>query len=115
MKQTKRNDEEIKKSIIHKYFPKGRENALHQKELAEINEIKPQEVKELAMKGREYGLPILSDSCGYWISDDNEEIQKYIRTHEKYGRTCFKSVKALKQSLKVIKGQKSLELEETEK
>lgn len=115
MKQTKRNDEEIKKSVIQKFFPKGRENALHQKELAEILDISPQEVKELAIKGREIGVPILSDSCGYWFSDNKEEIQKFVNSHEKYGRTCFKSVKALKETLKVMQGQKTFELEEKEK
>lgn len=115
LKQTSRNDEEIKKSIIQKFFPKGRENALHQKELAEIHDIKPQEVKELAIKGRIIGVPVLSDSCGYWVSDKKEEIQKFVHSHEKYGRTCFKSVKALKETLKVIEGQESLELEEAEK
>lgn len=109
------DDTKIRISIIAKYFPKGRDNALHQKEIADIHDIEPQDVKELAKKGREYGLPVLSDSCGYWISNDDEEIRSFVKSHEKYGRTCFKTVKALKQSLKVVKGQKTIEDDEEDK
>lgn len=108
----KQNDIRIRKSIIEKQFPKGRENALHQKELANILDLEPQHIKELAQKGRTYGIPILSDSCGYWISDNIEEIQAFIKKQEKYGRTCFRSVKPLKRLLNVLNGQKTIDEEE---
>ena len=44
------DDTKIRISIIAKYFPKGRDNALHQKEIADIHDIEPQDVKELAKK-----------------------------------------------------------------
>ena len=108
MTNLKTDDIEIKKSIIKKHFPIGRENARHQKELADILGIESQHVKELAQKGREYGVPVLSDKCGYWISNDTEEIESFIKKQEKYGRTCFKSVKPLKELLNVLKGQKTI-------
>ena len=108
MTNLKTDDIEVKKSIIEKHFPKGRENALHQKTLADNLGIEAQHVKELAQKGREYGVPVLSDRRGYWISDDSEEILSFIKKQEKYGRTCFKSVKPLKELLNVLTGQKTI-------
>ena len=49
------------------FIPKGRENAISNRELALQLKIDKRQVRQIIEDSRQRGNPICSDDCGYWI------------------------------------------------
>ncbi len=90
-------------------IPKGKENAIHQQELAKILGLNMWQVKKAIQKERRNGAVILSDQNGYWISDDKEEIKAFLVSMRKQAISRFNSTKAINNSLREIEGQECLD------
>lgn len=103
----------MKKQIdIVKHIQIGKANAIHQIELAESLGIEPSHVKSLVRKAREDGEQIISGSQGYWMAESDDEAKQFIDKFEKNGVRRIKTVKSMKDSLKIPKGQKTLKQED---
>lgn len=89
-------------------IPKGKENAVHNEELANQFGVSIGVIKKQIQEAREQEIPIVSAKDGYWQTDDREELQDFINSMEKQGKKRLKTIKALKRTLKGIEGQESL-------
>lgn len=89
-------------------IPKGKENAVHNEELAKQFGVSIHIIKKQVQEARNKGVPIVSDYHGYWITDDRAEIRAFIESMEKHGKKRLKTIKALKNTLNNIEGQNSL-------
>ena len=89
-------------------IPKGKCKAIHNGELAKQFGVSIHTIKKHIQEARMQGIPIVSDTSGYWITDDREELKAFIDSMEKQGKKRFKTIKALKRTLNDIEGQNSL-------
>lgn len=100
---------------LQKVIPIARENAIHLNEAARKMKISQDGFKRLVRMARKEGAFILSDSSGYWQSEDRAEIQEFIDSMEKQSKSRFSSVKSMRAYLNSIDGQMSIDdLEESE-
>lgn len=90
-------------------IPKGKHNAIHQKELSEKLGVKPAKVKRMVQEARQRGLlDILSGKEGYWIADNDQERKAFETMLRKQAITRLKTTKPIRDNLKSYKGQISL-------
>lgn len=90
-------------------IPIGRENAVHQNVLCNMMGVSTCVLKSLIKKLRMSGHAIVSDTDGYWISEDTQEIADFIARMSKQATSRFMSIKALKGMCNEIDGQMSIE------
>ena len=55
-------------------LPREREDSVSMKELSKVMEISSRELRQFVLEARRNGLLILSDSKGYWESEDDQFI-----------------------------------------
>lgn len=70
-----------KKTAIHIYlreYHKGKENAIHSKELQRIFTMDGRDVRRKVSNLRQDGVPICSDEDGYYYADNQQEINKTV-------------------------------------
>lgn len=70
-----------KKSAIHIYlkeYHKGKENAIHSKELQRIFATDGRDIRRKVSSLRQDGVPICSDEDGYYYADNQQEINKTV-------------------------------------
>jgi biotin operon repressor len=108
MDRSVRSNKENEKPNILELIPKGRENALHQEQLAEILGVSRDTVKSLVRKARKNGAEILSGISGYYYPKDDEERKAFVYTLSKQAFTRLKTARPIKSTLDEIKGQISL-------
>ena len=97
------NDMELLNAI-----PRDRENAIHQMQLAEKLHINTGLLKKRIQTARREGAPICSAQCGYWITDDEEELECFTASMRRQGISRFATSKPINDTLKQIEGQMSL-------
>lgn len=102
------NKEELEKLLTHD-IPYGRQNAVHLPELARRWNISTDTVKKWVKKGRTAGLPIMSDQAGYWLSDDEAEKERFVKSMWRQAISRIKTSKPTRQSLKENKDQIKLD------
>lgn len=93
---------------IIEIIPIGKDNALHQEQLAEIMGVSRDTVKHLVREARKNGAEILSGVHGYYFPKDDEERSAFVHMLTKQATTRLKTVKPIKYTLKEIKGQMRL-------
>lgn len=94
---------------IAEIIPIGKENAIHQEQLANILGVSRSTAKELVREARKNGEEILSGSCGYYYAKDDEERKEFVNSLSKQAYTRLKTTRPIKHSLNVIKGQMSID------
>lgn len=87
--------------FLREYVPVGKENAIHLPELAERTRKNQRSLKILIRNARLEGIPILSDSTGYWISNDKEEQRAYLAMVTKDATSRMKTVSHLRKTLRI--------------
>lgn len=97
-----------KVDALLRIMPYGKENAVHNEVLSRQLEISRKGVKDLVREARQQGIPIVSSTCGYWISGDKEELQDFVNRMDKQAKKHFISVRAIKRTLNNTEGQISL-------
>ncbi|MGN0174340.1 MAG: hypothetical protein ACI39F_07845 [Acutalibacteraceae bacterium] len=60
------------------FIPKGKENAISQRNLALVSGLSKRQVKYCVEKLRQRGKPICSGDCGYWIGN-RADINKTLK------------------------------------
>lgn len=86
-------------------LPTGKENAIHQKDLAHIIGVTQSRVKETIKEAREQGIEILSGNSGYYKPKNNEERKRYVEMQHKQAISRFVTSKAVKDKLQNVDGQ----------
>ena len=89
-------------------IPTGKENALHQEEIANRLGISRARVKALIRAARDKGIEILSGIHGYYYAKDDNEREEFAATISKQAYTRLKTAKPIKCALKNVSGQISL-------
>ncbi len=89
-------------------IPVGKENAIHQKDLAYRLGIKPADAKMMVRKARQQGLQILSGTDGYWFAADEEEKRIFVNTMRKQALSRLKTASPINKTIPHIQGQISL-------
>lgn len=93
---------------IEKYIPIGKENAIHQGELAEVVGVSVRKLKEMITDARLEGVMICSNGNGYFIAKNRDEAQAFYISMRKQALTRLKSIKLIRHKLREIEGQISL-------
>lgn len=78
-------------SSLLDFIPHGKENAITRQELAILTGLDDRTIrKEIKRLSRE-GAPILSSShcCGYWLSDDLDEWEAYIKETDRRRESLY--------------------------
>lgn len=89
-------------------IPIGKENAIHQEELAALLGVTPAAVKKMVREARQKDLEILSGRQGYWFAKDDNERREFVSLLSKQAFTRLKTTKPIKSSLQEVNGQISL-------
>lgn len=89
-------------------IPTGKDNAIHQEELAEIMGVKPAAAKHMVMMARREGIEIISGREGYWFTDNDKERMEFLNTMRRQAYSRLISSKPTKIVLNETKGQISL-------
>lgn len=77
-------------------LPVGKENAMHQQELADLLGVTSSAAKRLVRKARnEYKMPICSGREGYWLAKDDNERKQFISKTQGEAYSRLQSAKAL--------------------
>lgn len=93
---------------ICEIIPIGKENAIHQEELANIMGVTKQAAKAMVCKARKSGAEILSGNRGYYFAKDDEERKEFVAMQSKQAYTRLKTIKPINTTLNTIEGQLSL-------
>lgn len=91
--------EKVKASV-----PKGKANAIHLNELAELLNMHPAAVKK-AIKEARKTEPIVSGQRGYWIAESREEMEVFVKSMHKQAISRLSSSKFINENLKQLEGQ----------
>lgn len=89
-------------------IPKGKENAIHQEELARRLGTTADNAKKLVRLARAQGLQILSGKCGYWIAENDAEKSEFVNLMRAQAFSRLRSAKPIRNTLNNISGQISL-------
>ena len=96
-------------------IPVGRFNAIHLKDGALKMGVTEGGFKNLVRKARKDGAFILSDTRGYWQSDDRAEVQAFLDSMDKQAKSRFSSTKSMRNYMSEVEGQLSIEdIDDTE-
>lgn len=90
----------------------GRNNAIPSKVLAEALGFKSvRELQVAVSQERAAGAVILSDPCGggYYLSDDPEELRRFIRTLNERAMNTIKASESAQRALDSATGQQRIE------
>lgn len=79
--------------IVLSAIPKGKENALFQKDLASSLGMKKREFRWSVNHLRLSGVPICSSpECGYWVADTMEDVKEFIRFLNSYVASYMQTI-----------------------
>lgn len=96
-------------SSLRNYIPQGRENAVHQNELALRMGCSTAALKYAVRKARRAGEPIMSGVEGYWYTNNRCEMQAFTKSMTKQAVSRFASIKEICRELSTDEEQISLD------
>lgn len=85
---------------LARIIPTGKENAIHQEELARVLGVSTAMAKIMVREARQNGVVILSGVQGYWIPKDDTERKRFVATLKKQAFTRMKTAKQIQQDTK---------------
>lgn len=94
---------------IETYLFTGRENAIHQKDLAIILGVTPDRVKKMVKDARDNGSKIISGTEGYWLPKDNEELKHFYFMIRKQAITRLETIRQIRPIIQDVGGQIDLD------
>ena len=97
------NFERLKSAI-----PVGKNNAIHQQELAKRLRITPADVKQLVRTARQQGLQILSGVQGYWFAENESEKKEFVNIMHKQAFSRLRTATPIKNTISDNDGQISI-------
>lgn len=93
---------------LQSVIPTGKENAIHQTQLANILGVQPTRAKKMIQEARRQGAQIMSSKCGYWLAETDAEMQEYVDRMRREALSRLATIKPIKHTLNEVKGQMSL-------
>ena len=94
---------------LERYLPIGKENAIHQKDMAHNIGVTPATIKIMVRDARKKGAQILSGNCGYWIAKDDFEKKELVEIMRKKALTLSENARLINNTIGRINAPKSLE------
>ena len=94
--------------ILKSAIPVGKNNAIHQQELAKRLHITPAEVKQLVRTARQQGLQILSGVQGYWFAENESEKKEFVNIMHKQAFSRLRTANPIKNTISDNDGQISI-------
>lgn len=82
------------------YIPEGRENAISRSELRTAAGYSDRRMRNIIARLREEGYLICNDGCGYYITDDLDEIEKQYKQDTSRALSILKRRKHMRKILK---------------
>ncbi len=79
-------------------LPWGKENAVHQYELADSLGVSADVLKGIIKRARRDEQPILSGNSGYWLSDNPEEIREFAHSLKGESFSMMKTAEGLEKA-----------------
>ena len=73
--------------------------AVKGRELCVLFNLTDKQIRNVVSGLRQEGLPVCSSSCGYWYSEDPEDIEKTLRRLEGQVKNMNSSITGLKKAL----------------
>lgn len=71
---------------IASFLSRGRSSALTCRQLCDLTGLEPRQVTLRIMRERREGAPILSDTSGFWLAENAEEVARCVkRLHSRAG------------------------------
>ncbi|MBR6172759.1 MAG: winged helix-turn-helix transcriptional regulator [Eubacterium sp.] len=83
-------------------IPYGKENAIHQKELAARLGISVSTLKKRIRQARCNNIEIISSKAGYYFPNDEAERRDFVTMQEKQAKTRFATSKRLRDVVKAF-------------
>ena len=105
----------MKKALnILDYIPVGRENAITRAELVRLTGLPDRTIREAIERKRFEGEPIMSSSSakGYWLSNDPDDWEMYLREGDARIRSFARSSSKLRERYYAAKGVKVTKVRE---
>ena len=92
-----------------KVLPTGKENGIHQNDLAVFLGVTPRKVKKIVQTARiDYNIIICGDGAGYYFPKDKEEAEKWCKSMTKQALKRLVSIRHLRRLLREYNGQMNL-------
>lgn len=90
------------------FIPYGKENAITRRELVRLTGLDDRLIRKEVKRLLKEGVPILSSShcCGYWLSDDLDEWEAYIKETDKRRESLYFTTLELRKKFYERKGVK---------
>lgn len=90
------------------FIPYGRENAISRRELVRLTGLDDRTIRREIKRLTKEGVPILSSShyCGYWLSDDLDEWEAYIKEIDRRRESLYFTTLELRKEFYKRKGVK---------
>jgi len=82
------------------FLKTGKENAISQKELAELCGMHKSEMKRIIREYRKERKFIISDTNGYYLPGSDDELLAYYKKQYRKAISYFSGIKALREYLK---------------
>lgn len=99
--------------MVHEKLKRGKENAITSAELMKLCGFNDKRTLQMQIsKERAEGAIICSTTVGqggYYLPQDKEEVQEFIKSMTSRARKTFKAIKSARKYMKIIDGQMSLE------
>ena len=92
--------------MLINYIPVGKSNAITRQELVRLTGESDRAIRKEIKRLNRDGIPILSSSrgCGYWISDDLDELEQYINETDHRRESLYYATLELRKELYRRKG-----------
>lgn len=99
---------------ITTWIPRGKENAIPRSMLCKLTGHDDRDIRKMIEFARTEGVPILSspEISGYWVSEDIDEIEQFIRQQDRRRNKSAKILSALRKLVADKKGYKVVKVRE---
>lgn len=77
-------------------LPSTKEDAVSMKELSRLLGVNDRDARQCVLNARKEGLPVLSDEGGYWKSDDEHELDKFITQRRGVAKLIYSYTQRMK-------------------
>ena len=83
------------------FIPKGRDNAISQRDLALVAKVSKRQTRRMIEASRQRGNPICSSDCGYWIGN-REDINRTLQRLYSHMKSMQCTIHGLEYSLSEV-------------
>ena len=93
-------EKKVRINAIMAFMPKGRENGVSMRYIAQMTGMSEREVRSAVNEARLAGHMIVGDDCGYYVAGSVEELVVYFFRLRKHAKTTQSILRKVKRGLK---------------